>query len=144
MSYFLLCVKKRYLGESRICHRTNHWKYFMFYKPSFKWNTIFKSKVRVMHPNAGDLDGQSARGTPPVRACWPPVEGRRHCVVHLPLPSPQRRLMTVRWASEEDLSPTHGKLKVPWAQITSYYEGGGRTGWCVNSHMKMERSARGV
>ena len=52
--------------------------------------------------------------------------------------------MTTGRASGEDLSPPHGKLKAPWARITSYYEGGGRTGWCVNSQMKMERSTRGV
>lgn len=55
-----------------------------------------------------------------------------------------RGLMTARRASGEDLSPPHGKLKAPWAWITNCYEGVGRIGWCVNSQMKMERSARGV
>ena len=53
-------------------------------------------------------------------------------------------LMTAKWASREDLSPPHGKLKAPWVRITSYYEGGGKTSWCVNSQMKMECSTRGV
>jgi hypothetical protein len=41
-------------------------------------------------------------------------------------------LMTVGRASGEDLSPPHKKLKAPRARISSYYEGGGRIGWCVN------------
>ena len=52
--------------------------------------------------------------------------------------------MTAGWASGEDLSPSHGKLKAPWARITNHYECGGRSSWCVNSQMRMECSAQGV